>query len=396
MERHYILFDPPVRELLYPFTHTRPIAACRIGIFTIQEKWEAWLGTGVSHFTVPHLQEKYPLLHHDPNAVNILISGNILPDAALSAAIKELQPNEELYKDNYLVAKALLGKEVPLLSTGDRKNYPGEVLGIYKPWDIFVLNDKAIRADFRLLTAGRTSAPISSTNQLINPADIFLEPGATVECSVLNASMGPIYIGKNAQVMEGCLVRGALAMGEGAVLKMGTKVYGATTLGPFCTGGGEIKNSVMFGYSNKGHDGYLGDAVIGEWCNLGANTTCSNLKNNVSIVKVWLETVGEAVAAGLKCGVLMGDHSRCGINTMLNTGTVIGVSCNIMGGQLPPKYVPSFTWGAEKYRLEAALRDAGNWMGLKGRQFDGKERRILEAVYEQTNQKNHKTNITTV
>jgi UDP-N-acetylglucosamine diphosphorylase/glucosamine-1-phosphate N-acetyltransferase len=342
------------------------------------------------------LQEKYPLLQHDPNAVNILISGNILPDAALSAAIKELQPNEELYKDNYLVAKALLGKEVPLLSTGDRKNYPGEVLGIYKPWDIFVLNDKAIRADFRLLTAGRTSAPISSTNQLINPADIFLEPGATVECSVLNASMGPIYIGKNAQVMEGCLVRGALAMGEGAVLKMGTKVYGATTLGPFCTGGGEIKNSVMFGYSNKGHDGYLGDAVIGEWCNLGANTTCSNLKNNVSIVKVWLETVGEAVAAGLKCGVLMGDHSRCGINTMLNTGTVIGVSCNIMGGQLPPKYVPSFTWGAEKYRLEAALRDAGNWMGLKGRQFDGKERRILEAVYEQTNQKNHKTNITTV
>ena len=391
MERNYILFDTPVRELLYPFTHTRPIAACRVGILTIQEKWEHWLGTGVSHFTVPHLQDKFPL-HSHPDAVNILVSGHILPDEGLIAAITALQPGQELYNEGQLLAKSVIGEGVALLTAGDRKNYPGEVLGIYKPWDIFALNDRAIKADFKLLTAGKTSAPVSSTNQLIHPADIFLEPGATVEYSVLNAAAGPIYIGRNAQVMEGCLIRGALAMGEGAVLKMGTKVYGATTLGPFCTGGGEIKNSMMFGYSNKGHDGYLGDAVIGEWCNLGANTSCSNLKNNVSAVKVWLEASGEAVSAGLKCGVLMGDYSRCGINTMLNTGTVIGVSCNVFGGHFPPKFLPSFSWGDQQhYRLPEALRDAGNWMGLKGHHLSEKDKQVLEAVYELINQKDLKT-----
>ncbi|CAL1517356.1 putative sugar nucleotidyl transferase [Chitinophaga sp. MM2321] len=396
MERNYILFDTPVRDLLYPFTHTRPIAACRVGILTIQEKWEHWLGTGVSHFTVPHLQEKFPLHRAaDENMVNILLSGHILPDAGLIAAIASLEANEELYQDSHLLAKAIRGKDIHLLSPGERKNYPGEVLGIFKPWDIFALNDKAIRADFKLLTEGRSSAPISSTNQLINTADIFLEPGASVEYSVLNATTGPIYIGKNAQVMEGCLIRGALAMGEGSVLKMGTKIYGATTLGPYCTGGGEIKNSVLFGYSNKGHDGYLGDAVLGEWCNLGANTTCSNLKNNVSPVRVWLEARGEAAVAGQKCGVLMGDFSRCGINTMLNTGTVIGVSCNIFGAHFPPVFTPSFSWGnlgrAGEYRLEEALRDAGAWMGLKGRQLEEADRKILEAVHEIISEKDLKT-----
>jgi UDP-N-acetylglucosamine diphosphorylase/glucosamine-1-phosphate N-acetyltransferase len=392
MERNYILFDTPVRELLYPFTHTRPIAACRVGILTIQEKWEHWLGTGVSHFTVPHLQDKYPLLHKDSQTVNILLSGHILPDAELVAAIAALQPDQELYKDQQLLAKAVLGPDVPALSGTDRKNYPGEVLGIYKPWDIFALNDKAIRADFKLLTAGRKSAILSHTNQQINHTDIFVEPGAKIECSVLNASTGPIYIGKNAEVMEGCLIRGPFALGEGAVLKMGTKIYGATTLGPFCTGGGEIKNTVMFGYSNKGHDGYLGDAVIGEWCNLGANTSCSNLKNNVSTVKVWLEARGEAVSAGMKCGVLMGDYSRCGINTMLNTGTVIGVSSNILGGHFPPKFVPSFSWGdQESYRLAEALRDAGNWKVLKGHTLSAQDRELLTALYELMKQKDLKT-----
>ncbi|NLR62128.1 glucose-1-phosphate thymidylyltransferase [Chitinophaga polysaccharea] len=392
MERNYILIDTPVRELLFPFTHTRPVATCRVGILTIQEKWERWLGTGVSHFTVPHLQDKFPLQHKLPDTMNILICGHLLPDADFLAAVLALEPEQELYKDNHLLAKAVLGAEAPVLANGQRKNYPGEVLGIYKPWDIFALNDKAIRADFKLLTAGRTSAPISSTNQIIHPADIFLEPGATVECSVLNAATGPIYIGKDAQVMEGCLIRGALAMNEGAVLKMGTKAYGATTLGPYCTGGGEIKNSVFFGYSNKGHDGYLGDAVIGEWCNLGANTSCSNLKNNVSDVNVWMEGLGQPMAAGTKCGVLMGDYSRCGINTMLNTGTVIGVSCNVFGGHFPPKFVPSFSWGDEgQYRLPEALKDAGKWMALKGRELTVKDSSVLETVYELIYQKDLKT-----
>ncbi|MGF6928478.1 UDP-N-acetylglucosamine diphosphorylase/glucosamine-1-phosphate N-acetyltransferase [Chitinophaga sp. W2I13] len=392
MERNYILFDTPVRELLYPFTHTRPIAACRVGILTIQEKWEHWLGTGTSHFTVPHLQDKFPLLYKDNQTVNILLSGHILPDAGLVAAILELQPEEELYKDNQLLAKVVQGDGASLLAPGARKNYPGEVLGIYKPWDIFALNDKAIRADYQLLTAGRKSVILSHTNQQINHTDIFVEPGAKVEYSILNAATGPIYIGKDAEVMEGCMIRGPFAMGEGAVLKMGSKIYGATTLGPYCTGGGEIKNSVMFGYSNKGHDGYLGDAVIGEWCNLGANTSGSNLKNNVSEVKVWMEAQGEAVSAGIKCGLLMGDYSRCGINTMLNTGTVIGVSCNVFGGHFPPKFVGSYSWGDQgAYRLAEALKDAGNWMALKGKELTEKDKQVLEALYAQINQKDLKT-----
>lgn len=388
MERNYILFDTPVREDLYPFTHTRPAAACRIGILTIQEKWERWLGAAVSHFTIPYLQAKYPL-RLQKDQVNVLVAGNICPDAGLVAAIQALGPDEELYRNDQLLAKAISEPTISLLPSANRKNYTREVLGIYKPWDIFALNDKAIRADFRLLTEGRVSAPISSTNQLINPADIFLEPGASVECSVLNASSGPVYIGKDALVMEGCLIRGALALGEKAVLKMGAKVYGATTLGPHCVGGGEIKNTVMFGYSNKAHDGYLGDAVLGEWCNLGANTTCSNLKNNVSPVKIYMEGQGEWAVAGTKCGVLMGDYSRCGINTMLNTGTVVGVSCNIFGAHLPPKFLPSFSWGdhQQSYRLTEALRDAGNWKQLKGQPLQREEAEILEAVYEQTKEK---------
>ncbi|MFB6453680.1 putative sugar nucleotidyl transferase [Chitinophaga sp. Hz27] len=388
MERNFILFDTPVRDLLYPFTHTRPIAACRVGILTIQEKWEHWLGSGVSYFTVPHLQAKYPLYLGQEDSVNVLISGNILPDEHLVAAINALSPEEELYADNRLIAKVVLGKDVHLLPASARKNYSGQVLGIHHPWDIFALNDKAIRQDFDLLTKGRTSAPIPEGNQVIQPESIFLEPGATVLCSVLNASTGPIYIGKDAIVMEGNLIRGPFAMGEKAVLKMGSKVYGATTLGPYCTGGGEIKNTVMFGYSNKGHEGYIGDAVIGEWCNLGAGTNCSNLKNNASPVRIWMESQANEVAAGNKCGLLMGDYSRSGIGTNFNTGTVIGVSCNIFGGLMPPKFLTSFTWGqAEgngRYRREEAWRDIVSWMKMKNQAPHPADEAILHAVYDQT------------
>ncbi|SJZ70878.1 UDP-N-acetylglucosamine diphosphorylase/glucosamine-1-phosphate N-acetyltransferase [Chitinophaga eiseniae] len=389
MERHYILFDTPERDLLYPFTHTRPVAACRVGILTIQEKWEHWLGTGVSHYTVPHLQEKFPLRRGEDTTVNVLISGHILPDAELVAAIMALRPEEELYKDNHLVAKVAQGKEVHLLPAASRKSYTGPVTGIFRPWDIFLQNDRAIREDFVMLTKGRTSAPLPEGIQVSNPEQVFLEPGAQVYSSILNAATGPIYIGRNALVMEGSMVRGPLAMGEGAVLKMGAKVYGATTLGPYCIGGGEIKNSVFFGYSNKSHDGYVGDAVIGEWCNLGGNTTCSNVKNNAGVVKVWMESKQSAEPAGQKCGVMMGDYSRCAINTMMNTGTVVGVSCNIFGAGFPPVFLPSFTWGHQvgtaAYRLPEALRDAAAWMGFKGRQLEDADRRILEAVFRETN-----------
>lgn len=385
MERNYILFDTPARDLLYPFTYTRPVAACRAGILTIQEKWELWLGTGVSHFTVSYLQEKFPLRLGSADTVHVLISGHVLPDQALVEAIRALEPGQELYRENYLLAKVVPGNDLTQ-PAGDRKDYTGTVNSIELPWHLFTMNDKTIRDDFQLLTAGRISAPVSSTNQVIAPEAVFIEPGAVVECSVLNASAGPIYIGAKAHIMEGCLIRGPLALGEGAVLKMGAKVYGATSLGPGCIGGGEIKNVTMFGYSNKSHDGYLGDAVIGEWCNLGGNTTCSNMKNNAGTVKIWIEARNEAWPAGRKCGTLMGDHSRCGINTMLNTGTVVGVSCNIFGGDFPPKFVPSFSWGGrdpqERYRLQEALRDASTWMEFKGREMDDADRRLLAAVFE--------------
>lgn len=385
MERNYILFDTPARDLLYPFTYTRPVAACRVGILTIQEKWEQWLQAPVCHFTMSYLQEKYPLRLGTANTEHVLINGHIVPDKALIDTIASLKAGQELYKKNHLLVKIVPGNDLTLPAE-DRKNYNGPVDTLDLPWQIFGLNDKAIREDFALLTAGRISAPIPASNQVTAAENIFIEAGAVVEHCVLNAGTGPIYIGKNAHLMEGCLVRGPLAMGEGAILKMGAKVYGATTLGPGCTGGGEIKNVMMFGYSNKGHDGYLGDAVIGEWCNLGANTTCSNLKNNAGEVKIWMEARKEAWPAGRKCGALIGDYSRCGINTMLNTGTVIGVSCNVFGGGFPPKFMPSFTWGGGEgttvYRLQEATRDAVAWMGFKGRQITEAERKILGAVYE--------------
>ena len=314
----------------------------------------------------------------------VLIAGNVLPDEALVQAIAALQPGQGLFKSHEFIAKVTPGDQpdaVPI----ERKEYLGEISVVRKPWDFFLLNDRAIRSDFALLTAGRVSAPISDTNKVSGVEQVFLEDGAVVEHSILNASTGPIYIGRNAEIMEGCLVRGPLAMGEKAVLKMGSKVYGATTLGPGSVGGGEIKNVVMFGYSNKGHDGYLGDAVIGEWCNLGANATCSNLKNNGSIVRVWVEALQQAEPAGTKCGLLMGDYSRCGIGTMLNTGTVIGASCNIFGADFPPKFVPSFSWGGagkiERYRIEQALRDIETWMRFKGQQMTETDKQVLEVLF---------------
>ncbi|UYQ94277.1 putative sugar nucleotidyl transferase [Chitinophaga horti] len=382
MSPNYILFDTPDRDLLFPFTHTRPAAACKVGLLTIQQKWERLLNATLSHFTVPYLQEKYPLVTGD---INILLNGHVLPTAELVEVVKSLQNGEELYKDGSLLAKVVSGLDFLQPSVGGRRNFEGDIKRIDYPWHISQLNDYGIRQDFKILTEGRVSAVIPASNQVVNPEHIFIEEGAAVACSVLNASTGPIYIGKNAQIMEGCLVRGPLAMDEGAVLKMGAKIYGATSIGANSVVGGEVKNTVFFDHSNKGHDGYLGDAVIGEWCNLGASTNCSNLKNNAREVRVWMEGRKEAWSAGLKCGVLMGDYSRCGINTMFNTGTVVGVSANVFGSDFPPKFVPSFTWGTNvdaSYRLAEALRDAESWMQLKGKTLSDMEKRMLTYIFE--------------
>ncbi|HEV3324103.1 MAG TPA: putative sugar nucleotidyl transferase [Puia sp.] len=254
------------------------------------------------------------------------------------------------------------------------------------PWHIFHYNGEALRDDFSLLTAGRISQPIPSSVQTITPENIFIEEGASLRHCLLNASTGPIYIGRGAEVMEGALIRGPFACCEGATVKMGTKIYGATTLGPCCTAGGEIKNAVFFGYSNKGHDGYLGDAVIGEWCNLGAGTSASNLKNNAGDIKVYHPASGAYLNAGAKCGLLMGDYSRTAINTSFHTGTVVGVCCNIFGEGLPPKYIPDFSWGQDgqvRYDWDKVLRDTGNWKKLKNRVLSAEEMLTLKHIFDQ-------------
>jgi UDP-N-acetylglucosamine diphosphorylase/glucosamine-1-phosphate N-acetyltransferase len=258
---------------------------------------------------------------------------------------------------------------------------------INHPWDIFRLNGAAITEDMQLLTRGRISQPLPASVQAICPENIFIEEGARITHSILNASAGPIYIGRNAEIMEGSLIRGPFALCENSIVKMGSKIYGATTIGPHSIAGGEIKNSVIFGYSNKAHDGYLGDAVIGEWCNLGAGTSNSNLKNTGGGVKVWSEASGEFIGAGIKCGLLMGDYSRCSINTSFTTGTVVGACCNIIAGGLTPKYIPSFSWGqpgtsSSRYTFDKALKDIANWKKFKNQSLNDREIQVLKHIFE--------------
>jgi UDP-N-acetylglucosamine diphosphorylase / glucose-1-phosphate thymidylyltransferase / UDP-N-acetylgalactosamine diphosphorylase / glucosamine-1-phosphate N-acetyltransferase / galactosamine-1-phosphate N-acetyltransferase len=377
-------------ENLHPFTLTRQIQDIRVGILTIREKWEKMLG-------LPSFDKKEDDYKDLQRSINIdeavgegicfIIHGNVLPTVKLIKAVKKLKNGEFIATGNGSnIVYRVSGQEIInkyKIKVGNAITYKEEIKTIQYPWDIFKLNDWAIRQDFALLTGKIKSKNISKTNKVIKPSQIFIEKGAKVEHCIINASTGPVYIGKGAEVMEGCIIRGPFAMGEGACLKAGTKVYGATTLGPKCVAGGEIKNSVLFGYSNKAHDGYLGDSVIGEWCNLGAGTTNSNMKNNAGEVKVWT-TSGE-LNAGNKCGVMMGDYSRTAINTSINTGTVIGVGCNVFGIGLTPKHIPNFSWGSEgikRYEYEKALLDIEGWKKLKAETTSDNEKMILKHIFE--------------
>ena len=367
-------------ENLHPFTLTRQIQDIRIGILTIREKWELMLGL----ISYDKKEDDYKDLDRSVNIdevigddVCFMIHGNVLPTSKLEKAI---------LPGGNSVAFCITKNEIAdknKIKVGLAVTYREEIKTIQFPWDIFHLNDWAIRQDFELLTSKRKSQPISKTNKVIKPSQLFIEKGAKVEHCIINASTGPVYIGKDAEVMEGCVIRGPFSLGEKACLKMGTKVYGATTVGPQSVVGGEIKNSVLFGYSNKAHEGYLGDSVIGEWCNMGAGTTNSNLKNNASDVKVW--TPKGELNAGPKCGVMMGDYSRTAVNTAINTGTVIGVSCNEFGSGLTPKYIPNFSWGSEgvkRYEFEKALLDIEDWKKLKGQIISDDEKSILKYIFE--------------
>jgi UDP-N-acetylglucosamine diphosphorylase/glucosamine-1-phosphate N-acetyltransferase len=389
-----ILFDDPiVRNNLLPFTFTRPVADIRFGILTIRQKWEKVLSCTSSSFTEDYLREKFPLKTSLND--NFCVNGSVCPNPVLIEKIRSLKPGTGLYFGSALVAFNSgaqlfedMGSLIRKASSFTKTEYTGPFVQIRNPWDIFSLNGAALKADYELLTKGRKSAPLSPTNTVLGK-DIFLEEGARVECSVLNTQTGPIYIGKDAEIMEGALIRGPFALCESAGVKMGAKIYGPTTIGPHSKVGGEVNNSVIFGYSNKGHDGFLGNSVLGEWCNLGADTNNSNLKNNYGEVQIYSYAEGKPVKTGLQfCGLMMGDHSKTGINTMLNTGTVVGVCANLFGGGFPETFVPDFTWGGkgemETYRLDKALEVAGRVFERRALIFNDIDRNILSRVFELT------------
>ncbi|MFY7742148.1 MAG: GlmU family protein [Flavobacterium sp.] len=384
---NYILFDGPVRNALLPFTFTRPVADIRIGILTIREKWEKYLGYTTTTITEEYLSEKYPMVEMEEN---ILINSSFLPNEVLVEMIKSLEKNQAIFKGEEVVAFYTNDTQEEVdFDTYEIIDYNEEGLRIESTWDIFAKNDAAIREDFELLTEGRTSQPIPKSVNVIAPENIFIEKGAKLEFVTLNASTGPIYIGFNSEIMEGSVIRGSFALCEEAQVKLATKVYGATTVGPHCRIGGEVNNSVLFGYSNKGHDGFLGNAVLGEWCNIGADSNNSNLKNNYEEVKLWSYETGGFEKTGLQfCGLMMGDHSKCGINTMFNTGTVVGVSTNIFGSGFPRNFVPSFSWGGaagfSTYITKKAFETARIAMSRRHVEFTEQDARILEHVFEET------------
>lgn len=388
---NYILFDDKAWDNLLPLTFTRPVAEIRAGILKIREKWEQHLNVKLSYLTKEYLQKKFPLVVQDEN---ILINGFLLPDSDILDSIKKLNLNEVLIKNDRILAAKLSRNEVANfdyqnIESLNKVEYLQETNDIIWPWDIFKKNELNIKADFELLTNGRKTQKLSSTNSVIGEEDIFIEEGAKVEFSILNASTGPIYIGKDAEIMENSVVRGPLALCNNAVLKMAAKIYGPTTIGPHSKVGGEVNNSVILGYSNKAHDGFLGNSVIGEWCNLGADTNNSNLKNNYAEVRLWNYESKRFIKTGLQfCGLIMGDHSKCAINTMFNTGTVVGVNANIFGEGFPRNFVPSFSWGGAHgftvYGIHKAFEVAEKVMERRGVVLDETEKNILKEIFERT------------
>lgn len=385
-----ILFDDNAHQTLRPLTFTRPVAGLRLGILTIAEKWGKYFDLDFSYHTQSWLQGKFPIEIEDRN---LFINGSFCPDEALVEAIKPLRGNEALMYGDRLVAVKLNATDA--LNFDPRETFEHAValshtpVFITYPEDIFRKNDIELRKDFKLLTKGRKSAAISSTNTIIGD-DFFAEEGAIAECSTFNTTNGPIYLARDTEVWEGTHIRGAFAICEHSQVKMGAKIYGATTVGPYCRVGGELNNAVMWGYSSKGHEGYLGNAVIGEWCNIGADSNNSNLKNNYDDVKLWDYTSQRFRKTGLQfCGLIMADHSKCAINTMFNTGTVAGVSANIFGAGFPRNFIPDFSWGGpqgyEVYSIKRMFETAEKVFARRDhRNFDENEKEILKKVFEMT------------
>ncbi|HET6244595.1 MAG: GlmU family protein [Bacteroidetes bacterium] len=395
-----ILFDDKSADDLLPLTYTRPVADIRIGILTIREKWEFLFNSKTSTITRDYLQKKFPMII---GKQNLLINASIGPLPEHFEEILKLEASQQLIYDDCVIAIRLTDEELRTLLENVNKPFKEliELTGFLKirsnykpiriqnPWDIFTQNGHALYLDFQALTKGRVSQVISKDNQIIGEENVFVEEGAKISCSVINALSGPVYIGKNAEIMEGSLIRGPFALCEESTLKMGAKIYGPTTIGPHSKIGGEVNNSVVLGYSNKAHDGFLGNSVVGEWCNLGADTNTSNLKNNYSQVQVWSHSKESNIHTGLQfCGLLMGDHSKTGINTMLNTGTVVGVNANVFGADFPPKFIPSFSWGGAngltEFSIEKAQEVAARVYERRKITFDINEQEILTEIFNIT------------
>ena len=387
-----IIFFDDQRNLFLPLVYTKPIAKLRVGILTIEEKWKHHflsknISTSLSFITEPYLSKKYPL-HTEQE--NIFINSRFFPNERLVDFIdNHLIAGEALfYEKTLVVAKCTLEQYQSASYYVRDSNESLFSIELKTITDLFSKNEIALTQDFELITKGRKSATISSTNTIIGNT-IFLEEGAKVEASILNSTFGPIYIGKDAEIMEGCLVRGSLALCEHGVLKMGAKIYGATTIGKYSKVGGEVNNAVIQDYSNKGHDGFLGNSIIGEWCNLGADTNTSNLKNNYAEVKIWSFEKNKFEKTGLQfCGLIMGDHSKCSINTMFNTGTVVGISANIFGSGFPQNFVPSYSWGGATgftiYQLDKVFEVAELVMSRRGIKLEKVDQEILTAIFELT------------
>lgn len=389
---NYILFDSEVRHTLLPFTHTRPVADIRCGIMTLRERWEHFLKSPTSTATEDYLQSVYPV---KTSVDNVYINGSVIATAALADAVLRLQPAEVLQYDNTVIA---FRSESPIdyasmlhtMAGFQKLTFTEPIVFLKNIWDIFSLNEQVLQQDFITLTSGRQSQPLPDYITVVGREQVFLEEGAEIHAGcIINATTGPVYLGRKASILEGCMIRGALALGDQAVLKMGAKVYGATTIGAGCKVGGEISNVVFFANSNKGHDGYLGNAVIGEWCNLGADTNCSNLKNNYDTIKIWDEYAQKSIQTGLQfCGLMMGDHSKCGINTMFNTGTVVGVSANIFGSGFPEKFIPSFCWGGAEgmttYQFKQAMDTAKRMMERRHKTLSDADLALYQYIFEHT------------
>lgn len=383
---NYILFDGPFRNRLLPFTYTRPVAELRIGILSLREKWEKVLNRSTTTVTEDYLATSWPLVE---SAQDTLINACFFPTKPLVTQIKKLKKNQVLcYKNTFV---AFLSEEDQEVILEDFERIPLEKAPFFieNTWDIFSKNADAIAFDFKLLTNGKTSEKIPDSVYCVAPENIFIEEGAKLHNGSLNASKGPIYIGKEAEVMENSSIRGPFALCAHSIVKMGTKIYGGTTVGPYSKVGGELNNSVIFGHSNKGHDGYLGNSVLGEWCNLGADTNNSNLKNNYAEVRLWsYETERFSPTGQQFCGLMMGDHSKCGINTMFNTGTVVGVSANIFGSGFPRNFIPSFSWGGSQgtttYKTEKAFAVAQEVMRHREIPFTAVDHAILTHVFEES------------